>query len=174
MQAGECEVSLSLSLYEAEEPDTGERFAVVPGRWMCATPTRGNRGPTSTACLSLSLSRPLATHGYHSIAIYLYVFDEGILRVLFYVTKVRVRRIVANFGIGRELPRPRSSANIMYLFVISPFSSLSRKSVNGGFRAMKGEKFLLRLSFAPLFTRTVSRMFSFKLDYYVLQPCRRE
>lgn len=85
-----------------------------------------------------------------------------------------MRRIVANFGIGRELPRPRSSANIMYLFVISPFSSLSRKSVNGGFRAMKGEKFLLRLSFAPLFTRTVSRMFSFKLDYYVLQPCRRE
>lgn len=56
-----------------------------------------------------------------------------------------MRRIVANFGIGRELPRPRSSANIMYLFVISPFSSLSRKSVNGGFRAMKGEKFLLRL-----------------------------
>lgn len=48
-------LSLSLSLYEAEEPDTGERFAVVPGRWMCATPTRGNRGPTSTACLSLSL-----------------------------------------------------------------------------------------------------------------------
>ena len=58
MQAGECEVSLSLSLYEAEEPDTGERFAVVPGRWMCATPTRGNRGPTSTACLSLSVSPP--------------------------------------------------------------------------------------------------------------------
>lgn len=23
-----------------QEPDTGERFAEVPGRWMCATPTR--------------------------------------------------------------------------------------------------------------------------------------
>lgn len=143
MQAGECEVSLSLSL--SMRPRNQIRERDLPWFRVVGCVQRLHAGPTSTACLSLSLSRPLATHGYHSIAIYLYVFDEGILRVLFYATKVRVRRIVANFGIGRELPRPRSSANIMYLFVISPFSSLSRKSVNGGFRAMKGEKFLLRL-----------------------------
>ena len=38
-----------------QEPDTSERFAEVPGRWMCATPTQ-KRANFHDLSLSLSLS----------------------------------------------------------------------------------------------------------------------
>ena len=41
-----------------QEPDTSERFAEVPGRWMCATPTQ-KQANFHDLSLSLSLSLSL-------------------------------------------------------------------------------------------------------------------